>query len=119
MSEAATCANQLAGAGDHRVSALAACQAHQMVVMASVPLAEGDRLTLSSTALKALFPETHTAAQAALQFSRSAPGVTTAVVGTTSIAHLRENLELSHMSCATLGMAEVIAETKPVGPRQS
>jgi aryl-alcohol dehydrogenase-like predicted oxidoreductase len=45
-------------------------------------------------ALRAQFPGLETDAQRALQFARSAPGVSVALVGMSSLSHLRENLAL-------------------------
>lgn len=45
----------------------------------------------------ALFPGTRTNAQRALQFSRSAPGVTVALVGMSNIEHVEENLGVSEI----------------------
>ncbi len=44
------------------------------------------------------FPEAETDAQRALQFARSAPGITTALVGMSSRAHVAENLGLTRFA---------------------
>jgi len=41
-----------------------------------------------------------TDAQTAIQFVRSTPGVTTALVGTSSVAHVEENLKLTQIEPA-------------------
>jgi aryl-alcohol dehydrogenase-like predicted oxidoreductase len=41
------------------------------------------------------FPEAATPARRALQFSRSAPGLTTALVGVSDVAHASENFGLA------------------------
>ncbi len=40
------------------------------------------------------FPTVHTDAQRALQFARSTPGVTSALVGMSQVVHVEENLVL-------------------------
>lgn len=61
---------------------------------ASASILQG-RLTAGLPAeIAEIFPGLGTDAQRALQFTRSAPGVTTALVGMSSPEHVRENLEL-------------------------
>jgi aryl-alcohol dehydrogenase-like predicted oxidoreductase len=46
------------------------------------------------------FPKAKTAAQQALQFSRSAPGMTAALVGVSSVEHAEEDFALSRIEPA-------------------
>jgi aryl-alcohol dehydrogenase-like predicted oxidoreductase len=48
------------------------------------------------------FPELDSDAQRALQFTRSLPGVTTALVGMSSVEHVRENLALARIPAASI-----------------
>jgi aryl-alcohol dehydrogenase-like predicted oxidoreductase len=48
------------------------------------------------------FPELDSDAQRALQFTRSLPGVTTALVGMSSLGHVQENLALARMPVASI-----------------
>jgi aryl-alcohol dehydrogenase-like predicted oxidoreductase len=48
------------------------------------------------------FPEFDSDAQRALQFTRSLPGVTTALVGMSSVEHVRENLALARVPTASI-----------------
>jgi predicted aldo/keto reductase-like oxidoreductase len=50
--------------------------------------------------LRAQLPGTRTDAQCAIQFARSTPGITVALVGMSTPAHVRENLELASISPA-------------------
>ena len=47
------------------------------------------------------FPGLTTDAQRAIQFPRSAPGITTALIGMSQIAHVEENLSLAQINPAT------------------
>ncbi|WP_336021962.1 aldo/keto reductase [Halobellus salinisoli] len=76
---------------DRDVSALEYAQATGIDVVASATLAQGD---LASSIPEAVDAELtgDTAAQRAINFARSAPGVTTALVGTSSPRHVPENV---------------------------
>jgi len=47
--------------------------------------------------LRGAFPNLRTDAQRALHFTRSTPGVTTALVGMRNVAHVRENLDIARI----------------------
>ncbi|MFB6093274.1 MAG: aldo/keto reductase [Haloquadratum sp.] len=76
---------------DRDVSALEYAQATGLDVVASATLAQGD---LASSLPEKVDAELdgETPAQRAINFARSAPGVTTALVGTSSAAHVPENV---------------------------
>ncbi len=76
-----------------------------LVVMASAAIHQG---RLAAQRLPALAePGLETPAQQALQFARSAPGVTTALVGSRDPRHLRENLAVAQRPpVAAAGFAE-------------
>lgn len=99
MPEAMLRPNQRSRQADDRRTVLEVCRAEGLAVMASVPLAQSQLAGQRFEALAALFPETASSAQACLQFARSAAGITTAVVGMTNAAHVRQNLELVGVPC--------------------
>lgn len=73
-----------------------------ITVITSAPLLQA-RLAASLPArVRDAFPECWTDAQRALQFARSAPGVTTALAGMSTLAHVEENLALSSVPPAPL-----------------
>jgi aryl-alcohol dehydrogenase-like predicted oxidoreductase len=76
---------------DGRQSALHFAQAAGLDVFVSAPLAQG-RLLDGLPGAVGDRVEGATAAQRAINFARSAPGVTAALVGTTAESHLREDL---------------------------
>jgi len=93
MTEAACLPNQQVQGAQHTL--LEAAQALGIQVVGSAPLLQA-RLTRSlPEALHNLVPEAHTDAQCALQFARSAPGITTTLVGMSSPQHVSENLQLA------------------------
>jgi aryl-alcohol dehydrogenase-like predicted oxidoreductase len=100
MTEALTQKNQRSGT--QSVSILEAAHAFGITVMASASISQG-RLAHSlpptiSEALSGLQSD----AQRALQFTRSTPGITTALVGMKSVAHVEENLAVAKLPPASL-----------------
>jgi aryl-alcohol dehydrogenase-like predicted oxidoreductase len=91
MADAFTVAAHRHPEDERDVSALEYAQATGLDVVASATLAQGD---LASSIPEAIDAELHgeTAAQRAINFARSAPGVTTALVGTSSPVHVPENV---------------------------
>ncbi|MFD1597609.1 aldo/keto reductase [Halobellus rarus] len=76
---------------DRDVSALEYAQAVDLDVVASATLAQGDLAASIPAGVDAELAG-ETPAQRAINFARSAPGVTTALVGTSSPAHVPENV---------------------------
>lgn len=74
--------------------ALDAARGLGLVAVASGSLLQG-RLTVLPAEFATIAPGTQTDAQRALQFVRSAPGVTTALVGMKTAAHVHDNLALT------------------------
>ncbi|MGQ4554766.1 aldo/keto reductase [Halobellus sp. GM3] len=91
MADAFTVAAHAHPTEDRDVSALDYAQAAGLDVVASASIGQGD---LASSIPAAVDAELRgdTAAQRAINFARSAPGVTTALVGTSSPAHVPENV---------------------------
>lgn len=77
------------------VTPLAAARELGMTVIASAALAQGQMTPRAVMALAKTFGQLSTLPQRALQFVRSLPGVTTALVGSTSAEHLREDLQVA------------------------
>lgn len=73
---------------------LAAAQRHGLAVFASASLLQGKLITASNEQIDRLFSNLPKKIHRAMQFARSAPGVTTALVGMSSREHVAENLAL-------------------------
>lgn len=93
MTEAYTERNQ-AGNGAPR-TLLETAGALGLTVVASASILQARLARNLPAQMHAAFPEAGTDAQRALQFARSVPGVTTALVGMSQRAHVAENLALS------------------------
>lgn len=81
--------------GGREMPLLEACQAAGILVQTSASIMQGRilrQLESRRPALDALFPGCASAAQMALQFTRSCPGVTTALCGMGRKAHVDENV---------------------------
>ncbi len=74
---------------------LAAAQELGLTTIASAAFAQGQISPRATEALAGGFGELTSLPQRALQFVRSLPGVTTALIGTTSVEHLREDLAVA------------------------
>jgi len=96
MLEAAGSQNQ-PGATGH-ASLLAAAAENEIAVVASASLLQSQLVGRLPGALRAKFEHGLTDAQRALQFVRSAPGVTAALVGMSQVAHVDENLGLRSLA---------------------
>ncbi|HVM32285.1 MAG TPA: aldo/keto reductase [bacterium] len=93
MTEAYGLPNQLQGG--KRVALLAAARENGLAVFTSASLLQA-KLTRGLPAIvTGELPHLSTDAQRALQFARSTPGVTAALVGMKRLEHLRENLGLA------------------------
>lgn len=66
-------------------------------VFCSASLMQGQLVGYINDSLRKKFPEKHTDAQLGLQFVRSTPGVTTALVGMKQIEHVKENLAMAQI----------------------
>ena len=90
MSEALSSVNQRAGGND--VTPLAAAQVLDIAVMCSASILQGQLARTLPDMIRDTFPGLSTDGQRALQFVRSTPGVTTALVGMKQMSHVEENL---------------------------
>lgn len=100
MPEAFTRAHQGGPPNHATLLEIAACLG--ITVIASAPLLQARLASSLPGRVREAFPECWTDAQRALQFARSAPGVTTALAGMSSLAHVEENLALSSVPPAPL-----------------
>lgn len=96
MLEAFTHANQPV-AGEH-VTFLEAAAALGITVMTSGSILQSKLATGLPAIVADIFPGLETDAQRAIQFVRSTPGVTTALVGMSNIQHVEENLRVAKLS---------------------
>jgi len=92
MLEAAGSQNQPGAAG--RASLLAVAAENEIAVVASASLLQSQLVGRLPDALRAKFEPGLTDAQRALQFVRSAPGVSAALAGMSQVEHVDENLGL-------------------------
>lgn len=91
MPEAVRAPTQDVGAREP-LPALEAAQALGLTVFASAPLMQGQLAHGLPDQLRALFPDAASDAARAIDFVRALPGLTSALVGMRSAAHVRENL---------------------------
>lgn len=100
MIEAFTNANQTVNGV--KASVLEAAAEFGVTVMASGSLSQSRLSDGLPPIVGEAFPGLRTDAQRALQFVRSTPGVTTALVGMSQTAHVDENLEVANVAPASL-----------------
>lgn len=96
MTEAYTVRNQ--GSTAERETVLQVACRLGITVVGSAPLLQSRLSRQLPENLSASFPEATTHAQRALQFARSAPGITTALVGMSNRDHVAENLGLTRFT---------------------
>lgn len=93
MAEAITLPNQ--DVGDEQMTFLEAARAFNIGVVASASLMQGQLTRNLPLTLQQAIPELPTDAARALQFVRSTPGVSTALVGMKSPEHVAQNMDLA------------------------
>lgn len=81
--------------GDEYVSVMEAAQAFRVNVIASGSILQGQVARGLPEAIRDSLGSLATDAQTGIQFVRSAPGITTALVGMSRVAHVEENLQLA------------------------
>ena len=99
MSEALSSTNQKLGGKD--ATLLEAAQALEVTVMSSASVLQGQLTRNLPELIRDTFEELETDGQRALQFVRSTPGVTTALVGMKQVAHVDENLQTARVAPAS------------------
>ena len=95
MPEALTLANERIG--DEQMAVIEAATGLDVTVMASASMLQGRVARGLPDEIRKPLGSLETDAQTAIQFVRSTPGVTTALVGMSSIAHVEENLKLTEV----------------------
>lgn len=80
-----------------RLSALAAASSFGLAAFGSASLLQGRLAADLPEEIEAAFPEALTGGQRALQFCRSAPGMTSSLVGASRLEHAREDFALSRV----------------------
>jgi predicted aldo/keto reductase-like oxidoreductase len=80
--------------GDEWMTVVEAAQRRGVNVIASASILQGQVARGLPEAIREAMGSLATDAQTGIQFVRSAPGVTTALVGMSNLAHVEENLEL-------------------------
>jgi len=88
------------------VSFLEAAHDADITVMASASILQGRLSHQLPTAIGEALTGLHSDAQRAIQFVRSTPGITTALVGMKSVAHVEHNLELATIAPAAFTQLE-------------
>jgi aryl-alcohol dehydrogenase-like predicted oxidoreductase len=78
-----------------RLPALHAAREAGLAAFGSASLLQGRLAADLPEEIEAAFPEASSGAQRALQFSRSAPGMTTSLVGVSTLAHAEDNFALA------------------------
>ncbi|MCW5892830.1 MAG: aldo/keto reductase [bacterium] len=106
MPEALTTPTQ--DVGGRVCTLLEAAERLGLAVVASAPLQAGQLTRRLPGALGRALPGLDTFAQRALQFTRSAPGVATALVGMKDLAHVRENLAVAAVPPAPAGVDSLV-----------
>jgi aryl-alcohol dehydrogenase-like predicted oxidoreductase len=98
MPEALTKRNQ--EVGGEKISILEAAQRLGVTVMCSASILQGQLARNLPPVISEVFGDLQTDAQRSLQFVRSTPGVTTALVGMKQLPHVEENLKVAKVSPA-------------------
>ena len=96
MPEALTLRNQVID--DEQVSLLEAAAALDITVVSSASILQGRVASGLPETIREPLGSLATDAQTAIQFVRSAPGITTALIGMSSREHVEENLQLACVS---------------------
>ncbi len=99
MHEALTYSNQVVNG--QAISFLEAASELGVTVMASASMLQARLAAGLPEVIGKTFPGLTTDAQRAIQFTRSAPGITTALIGMSQTAHVEENLALAQINPAS------------------
>jgi aryl-alcohol dehydrogenase-like predicted oxidoreductase len=96
MPEALTLTNQTFG--DENLSVLEAAQRLGVTAVASASMLQGRVAQGLPESVRGPLGSLSTDAQTAIQFARSSPGLTTALVGMSRVEHVEENLQLARVN---------------------
>jgi aryl-alcohol dehydrogenase-like predicted oxidoreductase len=108
MPEAYAAATQLCGG--ERVTLVEAAARLGVSVVASAAILQGQLAQRLPDAVAEAFPGLTTPAQRALQFARSTPGITAALVGMSRRAHVAENLAVAAVAPEPAGVRHLFRE---------
>ena len=111
MSEALSNSNQQVDGKE--MTLLEAAQTLQIAVMCSASVLQGQLTRNLPEMIRDTFPGLKTDAQCALQFVRSTPGVTTALVGMKQTSHVEENLAAARVPPASWEQYSKLFESAP------
>jgi len=100
MTEALTQKNQRVGS--QTISVLEAAHDLGIIIMASASILQGRLAHSLPTTVSEALSGLQSDVQRALQFTRSTPGITTALVGMKSVAHVEHNLAVANFPPASL-----------------
>jgi aryl-alcohol dehydrogenase-like predicted oxidoreductase len=89
---------------------LQVARAHGLMVFASASLLQGQLTEGLPTKFRSWFPRLQTDAQRAIQFVRSTPGITCALVGMSNLEHVQENLGTASTAPMTLEQFRAILQ---------
>jgi aryl-alcohol dehydrogenase-like predicted oxidoreductase len=84
--------------GSQSVSTLEAAEQYGMIVLSSASILQGQLARNLPEQVVSFFEGLQTDAQRSIQFVRSTPGVSSALVGMSRVQHVQENLELCKIS---------------------
>lgn len=87
--------------GSQRVSVTQAAHNQKMIVLCSASILQGQLAQTLPESIQKFFAQLQTDAQKAIQFVRSTPGVTTALVGMGRPEHVEENLQTAKVAPLT------------------
>jgi aryl-alcohol dehydrogenase-like predicted oxidoreductase len=108
MPEAAVASTQQTGR--KLAPLLQVAKAHGLMVFASASLLQGQLTQGLSPEIRSWFPGMRTDAQCAIQFVRSTPGITCALVGMSNLEHVQENLGTASTPPMTLEQLRAILQ---------
>jgi len=108
MPEAAVANTQQAG--EKLGPLLQVARAHGLMVFASASLLQGQLTQGLPPQFRSWFPRLQTDAQRAIQFARSTPGITCALVGMSKLEHVQENLATALAAPMTLEQFRAILQ---------
>jgi len=108
MPEAAVASTQQAGRKLGPL--LQVARAHGLMVFASASLLQGQLTQGLPPQFRSWFPRLQTDAQRAIQFVRSTPGITCALVGMSNLEHVQENLATALAAPMTLDQFRAILQ---------
>jgi aryl-alcohol dehydrogenase-like predicted oxidoreductase len=112
MAEALRLPSQIGPSGG-TAAVLSALRGTGTLVLASAPLAQGRAFGRLPDFVRQCLPGPRSDAQLCLQFARSSPGITAAIVGMREASHIEQNLALARMPVAAPEAIEALFKNAP------